>query len=158
MLVLDSQRFGSWVVAWPVGYIGRTVQYLCFCDCGKFSIVASSALRRGSSTKCRWCHNRVAATTHGASSETSTHHREYRAYCDAKKRCTNPKSPVWKDYGGRGIEFLFASFEQWLTELGPRPSAVFSVDRFPNNDGNYEPGNVRWATRSEQQHNKRRAQ
>lgn len=79
---------------------------------------------------------------------------EYTAYINAKHRCTNPKDPKWKDYGGRGIKFLFTSFEQWFAELGPRPGPLFSVDRKDNNEG-YEPGNVRWATKSEQIHNQR---
>ncbi|HWY20028.1 MAG TPA: hypothetical protein VNX26_02345 [Candidatus Acidoferrum sp.] len=79
---------------------------------------------------------------------------EYTAYTHAKQRCTNPRCVDWPDYGGRGIKFLFTSFEQFFAELGPRPEGL-SLDR-KNNDGNYEPGNVRWATASEQQKNQRR--
>ena len=78
---------------------------------------------------------------------------EYTAYYGAKRRCTSPKSKSWKDYGGRGIKFLFESFEQFFAELGPRPEGK-SLDRIKNN-GNYEPGNVRWATKDEQNENKR---
>lgn len=67
---------------------------------------------------------------------------EYHAYRNAKQRCNNPKSPKWADYGGRGIKFLFTSFEQFMSELGPRPKGKV-LDR-ENNDGNYEAGNVRW--------------
>src|SRR3989442_273730 len=81
---------------------------------------------------------------------------EYVAFVGARHRCNVPKSKSYPRYGGRGILFLFTSFEQWFAVLGPRPSPQHSVDRFPNNDGNYEPGNVRWATRSEQDQNKRR--
>ena len=78
---------------------------------------------------------------------------ECRAYYAAKNRCTNPKNVSYKDYGARGIKFLFESFEQFFAEIGPRPAGK-SLDR-ENNNGNYEPGNVRWATRGEQQRNKR---
>jgi hypothetical protein len=78
---------------------------------------------------------------------------EYRAYQGAKDRCTNPNSKKWKDYGGRGILFLFDSFEQFLAELGPKPLGR-SLDRI-NTDGHYTPGNVRWATPYEQTHNRR---
>jgi hypothetical protein len=78
---------------------------------------------------------------------------EYQAYQDAKKRCTIPTNKNWSGYGGRGIKFLFTSFEQFFAELGRRPEGK-TLDRI-NNDGNYEPGNVRWATPLEQIHNRR---
>lgn len=80
---------------------------------------------------------------------------EYRTYEGAKQRCVNPNAPSFENYGGRGIEFRFTSFEQFFSELGNRPSPQHSVDRI-NNDGHYEPGNVRWATRAEQMANSRR--
>jgi len=72
----------------------------------------------------------------------------------AKNRCTNPNNTDWKHYGARGIKFLFTSVEQLIAEIGSRPEEQ-EIDRI-NNDGNYEPGNVRWATRSEQCRNKRK--
>lgn len=78
---------------------------------------------------------------------------EHNAYISARQRCTNVWNPEWEDYGGRGIKFLFESFMQFYKELGPRPAGM-SLDRI-NNDGNYEPGNVRWATDIEQRHNQR---
>jgi hypothetical protein len=80
---------------------------------------------------------------------------EYVAYMHAKRRCTNPRDPAYSRYGGRGIGFRFKSFESFLNELGPKPSSEYSLDRYPDNDGHYEPGNVRWATRSQQQLNTR---
>jgi hypothetical protein len=81
---------------------------------------------------------------------------EFRAFHDAKHRCLNPRDPFWKNYGGRGIKFLFESFEQFIAGLGPRPSPQHSLDRI-NNDGHYEPGNVHWATKSEQRRNQCKA-
>ena len=93
-----------------------------------------------------------------------THSPEFAAYNTAQQRCENPKCKNFKDYGARGIKFLFRSFEEFYASVGPRPSgktasgfALFSLDRWPNNDGNYEPGNVRWATATEQAHNRRKA-
>lgn len=77
------------------------------------------------------------------------------------QRCYNPNHPKYRYWGGRGIEVC----ERWrgpygllhfLDDVGPRPSAKHEIDRFPNNDGNYEPGNVRWATRKENMLNTRR--
>lgn len=81
-------------------------------------------------------------------------HVEYQAYRRAKQVCSNPRHPKYKDYGGRGIRFLFESFEQWYAELGPRPTPQHSVDRRDNDKG-YEPGNMRWATVKEQRANQR---
>jgi hypothetical protein len=72
-----------------------------------------------------------------------------------KQRCTNPNNPHWDNYGGRGIEVRFASFEEFYAEVGERPPGL-TIDRI-DNDGHYERGNLRWATRSEQQLNRRNA-
>lgn len=79
---------------------------------------------------------------------------EYEAYKTAKKRCTNPKQPCFRDYGGRGIKFLFPSFQSFFDHVGRKPSPKHVLDRI-DNDGNYELGNVRWATRSESSKNRR---
>lgn len=78
---------------------------------------------------------------------------EYYAYQAAKKRCTNPSTDGYHRYGGRGIQFKFKNFGEWWSVLGKRDSPAHSVDRI-NNDGDYEAGNVRWASRVEQARNK----
>ena len=85
---------------------------------------------------------------------------EYKAWENMIDRCTNPKNSSYRRYGGRGIKVWpawRASFEAFFAAVGPRPSSDHSLDRFPDNDGNYVPGNVRWATKSEQQKNTSRA-
>jgi hypothetical protein len=82
---------------------------------------------------------------------------EWGAWAGIKQRCFDPKSVSFDDYGGRGITMAPEWRDDFLAfyeHLGPRPSPAYSVDRI-DVDGNYEPGNVRWATRSQQAANKR---
>jgi hypothetical protein len=86
---------------------------------------------------------------------------EYRAWVSMNTRCHNPRCRNYAYYGGRGITVFPAwrsvnaggSFLAFFAHIGPRPSRKHSVDRI-NNDGNYEPGNVRWATPIEQRANR----
>lgn len=84
---------------------------------------------------------------------------EYEIWAGIKQRTSNPKSKLYPYYGGRGIKMCArwrASFSEFLKDVGPRPSKRHSIDR-ENNNGHYEPGNVRWATRKEQAQNRRNA-
>lgn len=93
----------------------------------------------------------TAITTHGLSKSP-----EYRAWLGIKQRCYNKNNRRYRDYGGRGIQICdsWMRFEQFISDMGPRPSKDHSIDRIDNN-GNYTPGNCQWATRSQQQRNKR---
>jgi hypothetical protein len=82
---------------------------------------------------------------------------EYKAWENLRNRCRNPNNPKYEYYGGRGVTWhpLFDSFSEFFKEVGLRPSSGHSIDRYPNNNGNYEPGNLRWATIEQQNLNLR---
>lgn len=91
------------------------------------------------------------AATHGWSGSGT-----YKSWLAMRQRCNKPGVTSYEDYGGRGIRVCerWESFENFLADMGPRPVGT-TLDRYPNGDGNYEPGNVRWATSAEQARNKR---
>lgn len=152
-----GKRFGRLVVLSCKGLIGKEMKWLCICDCGAKKSVTGSNLRSGNQTSCG-CFQKEPqnnpAFVHGQCRRIGNT-KEYRAYQSAKTRCTNPNAHAYSEYGGRGIRFLFTSFEQFFKELGIAPSLTHSVDR-KNTNGNYEPGNVRWATPREQVKNRRK--
>ena len=83
---------------------------------------------------------------------------EYACWSNMKQRCDNPKNPRYADYGGRGIKVCERWRKRFLAfyeDMGPRPSPNHSMDRYPDNDGNYEPNNCRWATWAQQRANQR---
>lgn len=87
-----------------------------------------------------------------------SHDAEYNVWRFMIRRCTCADHPRWNRYGGRGIkvcERWATSYEKFLSDVGRRPTPQHSIDRI-DNDGNYEPGNVRWATRVEQAANQKR--
>ncbi len=95
----------------------------------------------------------LARRTHGGSQPGDPTHPTYRSWQAMKRRCDAPKDKYWKRYGGRGISYdpRWASFDMFLADMGPRGDGL-TLDRI-DNDGNYEPGNCRWATASEQRRN-----
>ena len=129
----------------------------CICDCGKSARISGVSLKAGKTRSCGCLHDETVTLRnmrHGACYRGAVT-KEYVAFHSAKRRCTCKKIRQWKDYGGRGIRFLFKSFPQFFKELGSKPGPEYSLDRFPNSDGHYEPGNVRWATPEQQASNKR---
>jgi hypothetical protein len=124
----------------------------CLCDCGNITIVVSASLRYGITKSCGCYHKEYRVTNGQQIAGRVT--PEYRAFHKAKERCQNPKTKGYSYYGGRGVKFLFESFEQFFKEVGPRPKGL-TLDR-KNPNGNYEPGNVRWADWHTQRVNQRR--
>jgi len=161
---LTSLRFGRLVVLERAGNAtrGHGVAWLCRCDCGGETVVVASSLQCGATTSCgcfgRQCAReraRLRFIRHGATADGKRSH-EYDAWDSAKKRCFNPRHAAYRYYGGRGItmcEEWRSSFEAFLAHIGPCPPGL-TLDRIDNN-GNYEPGNVRWATWKQQVANRR---
>lgn len=130
----------------------------CVCDCGQQTVVRSDKLKSGHTKSCG-CLQRE--RVRDALSKTKTHgmtnSSEYYIWCGMKSRCFNENNKRYKNYGGRGITVCDRwrdSFENFYEDMGPRPSSIHQIDRI-NNDGNYEPGNCKWRTPSENCLNRR---
>lgn len=130
----------------------------CRCDCGAEKSISGANLRKGNTASCG-CYKieKIAALnrTHGQSGAL-TKTTEYRIWANMVNRCTNPNNPAFKHYGGRGIRVCrrWQKFENFLADMGQRPSKSLSVDRKKNNEG-YSKANCRWATQKEQARNAR---
>jgi len=157
LINLVGQKFGRWSVIGPPERVrsGRRVRVFwpSRCDCGTERLVQGDHLHSGASTSCG-CIQRekigALRRTHGLSQT-----RAYSVWNAMMQRCFNPNDRWYPDYGGRGITVCkyYCDFMNWRADWGNQPDGM-SIDRIDNN-GNYEPGNIQWATPAMQNANRR---
>ena len=153
---LTGKRFGRLFVISRGPNSGSHAAWRVRCACGNLSLVSGDSLRRGHTQSCGCLNAERVSAANGIHFESGT--PEHEAWHSMRRRCYVSTTKGYRHYGGRGIivcERWRENYLFFLADVGRRPSDSHSIDRI-NNDGNYEPTNCRWATRSQQRLNQRR--
>lgn len=157
LLRIDSteigKQFGIWTQIGPSFAVKVNLSYkhryaICQCRCGAYALHRVNTLRTAGGQKCASCRRSL----------MTDYESEADIWRGMIRRCHNPNDDAFRHYGGRGISVCDRwrnSFANFLSDMGPRPSTELSIDRYPDNDGNYEPSNCRWATVKQQLRNTR---
>ena len=154
---LSGRKFGRLLVVSFAGILAsnRRINWNCRCECGTEISVQAKKLTSRHTLSCGCLMREKAAERFYKHGRTTS--PEFNSWSSALGRCTNPKNKSYKNYGGRGITMCARwrdSFENFLTDMGARPSPSHSLDRI-SNEGNYEKENCRWATKKTQSNNRR---
>lgn len=147
---LSGRKFGFLTVISFAGYKGRA-KWICRCQCGNRKEIGGHDLERGHIVSCG-CGIRARVANPVESQP------EWHCYMGMIDRCRNKNTKNYNRYGGMGVtvcERWKTGFAAFIEDMGKRPSPRHSLDRYPDKNGNYEPGNVRWATAKEQARNTR---
>lgn len=152
-----ARQFGNWSQVGPdirlrIDSLQKKTYAVFQCECGSNHLLLVGHIDSGRTSSCRKCMG-----------ERSAKHRlvgtkVYRAWSHMKDRCQNPLNPEYRNYGGRGISVCDEwkhDFEKFLSHIGNPPSPAHQLDRI-DNDAGYCPGNVRWASPSENSRNTRK--
>lgn len=157
---LTGRRFNRFLVLDRRENSKRSLpRWLCVCDCGTFKIVLGQSLTSGKSKSCRCYRDEVRErvfTKHGQSRQGKTT-TEFISWVGILDRCNNVNNHAYKNYGGRGIticEEWENSFETFFADMGMKPNKNYSLDRIDNSKG-YSKDNCRWASRRQQNRNRR---
>lgn len=149
--------FGLLTVTTSPHSIRGRMHVTCVCECGGIKNVWPVNLARGVVRSCG-CLPRVKfGEKHSRFRHGLSNSLEYHSWSGMKSRCYNPSNAAYKNYGGRGIKVCdewLQSFNSFMRDMGKKPSPKHSIDRI-NNNGDYEPGNCRWADDTAQARNKR---
>ena len=158
-LDLAGQKIGRLTVSAETKYDGHSRKWKCFCSCGAETWVAASQLQSYRTRSCGCLQKEMVSEArfrHGHSSKVKGVSPTYRIWQAMLQRCENPTDADYENYGGDGIRVCseWHDFTAFLQDMGECPLSL-SLDRI-DNDGDYEPGNCRWATKQEQCNNTRR--
>lgn len=133
------------------------IRWQCRCDCGNNHVVTGHGLRTGKVASCGCAKSEATIKAHRVHGHGNNKDRTYLSWLAMKARCNNPRSSKYYMYGAIGVSVWKQwdeSFMEFKSYMGERPSGM-TLDRFPNREGNYEPGNVRWATPKQQRANQK---